>query len=91
MWTNFYDSEGPRADDSGDQVGLQEEEERLPEEKERLPEEKEEGDAHELKILPFEFVALEACLEATCTSLDEEVRIDLVPLCNSFCWCGCSI
>lgn len=78
MWTNFYDSEGPRVDDGGDQVPFREE-------RERLPEEKEEGNAHELKILPFEFVALEACLEATCSSLDEEVWIDLVLSCNRFC------
>lgn len=25
------------------------------------------------RLLPFEFIALEACLEATCTSLDNEV------------------
>lgn len=31
--------------------------------------------AHGLKRLPFEFVALETCLEAACTSLDNEVRI----------------
>lgn len=27
-----------------------------------------------LKILPFEFVALEACLEAACSCLDSEVQ-----------------
>nr|GMD90351.1 magnesium transporter MRS2-3-like [Ipomoea batatas] len=27
-----------------------------------------------IKLLPFEFVALEACLEATCTCLDSEAR-----------------
>lgn len=26
------------------------------------------------KLLPFEFIALEACLEAACSSLDNEVR-----------------
>lgn len=31
--------------------------------------------AHGLKLLPFEFVALEACLEAACSSLDNEVWI----------------
>ncbi|PIN08914.1 Magnesium transporters: CorA family [Handroanthus impetiginosus] len=30
--------------------------------------------SHGLKLLPFEFVALEACLEAACTSLDNEAR-----------------
>ncbi|KAK6151914.1 hypothetical protein DH2020_014549 [Rehmannia glutinosa] len=30
--------------------------------------------AHGLKLLPFEFVALEACLEAACSSLDNEAR-----------------
>lgn len=28
-----------------------------------------------LKVLPFEFVALEACLEAACSCLESEVRI----------------
>lgn len=27
-----------------------------------------------MKILPFEFVALEACLEAVCSALENEVR-----------------
>ena len=27
-----------------------------------------------LKLLPFEFIALEACLEAACSCLDNEVR-----------------
>ncbi|KAL2244017.1 magnesium transporter MRS2-3 isoform X2 [Sesamum indicum] len=30
--------------------------------------------AHGLKLLPFEFVALEACLEAACSSLDNEAK-----------------
>ncbi|KAL0416940.1 UNVERIFIED_CONTAM: Magnesium transporter MRS2-3 [Sesamum latifolium] len=33
--------------------------------------------ARGLKLLPFEFVALEACLEAACSSLDNEVRDEL--------------
>ena len=27
------------------------------------------------EVLPFEFVALEACLEATCSRLDSEVNV----------------
>lgn len=36
------------------------------------------------KLLPFEFVALEACLEAACSSLDNEVRqrFYALPLCS---------
>lgn len=36
---------------------------------------RDEENAHSLKLLPFEFVALEACLEAACSSLDDEVWI----------------
>lgn len=31
-----------------------------------------------LKVLPFEFIALEACLEAACSCLENEVRILLL-------------
>jgi len=34
-------------------------------------------DPDAIKILPFEFVALEACLEATCSVLENEVRHSL--------------
>ena len=30
------------------------------------------------EVLPFEFVALEACLEATCSRLDSEVNVTLL-------------
>lgn len=30
-----------------------------------------------MKILPFEFVALEACLEAVCSALENEVRVSV--------------
>ncbi|KAL7139100.1 hypothetical protein ABFS83_09G028600 [Erythranthe nasuta] len=42
-----------------------------------FPDKKDEENAengHGLKLLPFEFVALEACLEAACSSLDNEAR-----------------
>lgn len=32
-----------------------------------------------LKVLPFEFIALEACLEAACSCLENEVRTLLLP------------
>lgn len=32
-----------------------------------------------LKILPFEFVALEACLEAACSCLENEVGFSICP------------
>lgn len=32
-----------------------------------------------LKVLPFEFIALEACLEAACSCLENEVRALLLP------------
>lgn len=37
------------------------------------------GNQNGSKVLPFEFVALEACLEAACSCLDNEV-LDLLPL-----------
>jgi len=32
-----------------------------------------------VKVLPFEFIALEACLEAACSSLDNEVLLKHLP------------
>lgn len=34
-----------------------------------------------LKVLPFEFVALEACLEAACSCLENEVSEYHIPHC----------
>lgn len=33
------------------------------------------GNRDDLKLFPFEFIALEACLEAVCSCLDNEVTI----------------
>lgn len=71
-WTNLYDLEGPqsRADSPPNLSGS-------------FPDKGEEGKADGkpaldkrdgLKLLPFEFIALEACLEAACSSLDNEAR-----------------
>ncbi|CAA0842976.1 Magnesium transporter MRS2-3 [Striga hermonthica] len=70
-WTNLYDIEGPHAvplnppnyskkskEDGGEVEG-----------KEQSPENRDGP-----KLLPFEFVALEACLEAACSCLDNEAR-----------------
>jgi hypothetical protein len=37
-----------------------------------------------LKVLPLEFVALEACLEATCSRLDSEVNVTSLQFCIFF-------
>lgn len=74
-WTNMYDLEDPqsRADSPQDPAGG------FPEFKRTDEEGKEDGkqaleNRDGLKVLPFEFVALEACLEAACSCLDKEVR-----------------
>ncbi|KAF8013917.1 hypothetical protein BT93_I1699 [Corymbia citriodora subsp. variegata] len=76
-WTNLYDLEEPqsRADSPGNSPGgfsrlegQEEEEEAKMNAKQAL--ENQEG----LKLPPFEFVALEACLEAACSCLDIEAR-----------------
>ncbi|XP_057806340.1 magnesium transporter MRS2-3-like [Salvia miltiorrhiza] len=69
VWTDFYSSNEPQSmADGGDQI--------YSSGRFQQSKKEEEGNAEQvgetLKILPFEFVALEACLEATCTSLDDE-------------------
>ncbi|KAG8376788.1 hypothetical protein BUALT_Bualt09G0100400 [Buddleja alternifolia] len=71
-WTNLYDLEGPQSRPVS------------PNYSSNFPskEEGEEADGKEQslenqdgpKLLPFEFVALEACLEAACSCLDNEAR-----------------
>lgn len=74
VWTDFYGSKEPEQEDGGDQIYTYQQK------KEEWNTEETGENEHALKILPFEFVALEACLQATCSSLDDEVWIDI--LCN---------
>ncbi|EPS69518.1 hypothetical protein M569_05249 [Genlisea aurea] len=60
---DFYDSRGPQP--SPNRVDM--------EKKERN--QSSSGNRDKLKLLPFEFVALEACLESACSSLDREAGI----------------
>ncbi|KAL1541412.1 Magnesium transporter MRS2-3 [Salvia divinorum] len=71
-WTNLYDLEGPQSmpvspPDSSKNFPNKEEGEMADG---REPVENRDGP----KLLPFEFVALEACLEAACSCLDSEAR-----------------
>ncbi|KAG6386225.1 hypothetical protein SASPL_155117 [Salvia splendens] len=72
-WTNLYDLEGPHSmpaspPDSSKNFPNKEEGEKA-DGKEQLGENRDGP-----KLLPFEFVALEACLEAACSCLDNEAR-----------------
>ncbi|XP_041999441.1 magnesium transporter MRS2-3-like [Salvia splendens] len=72
-WTNLYDLEGPHSmpaspPDSSNNFPNKEEGEKA-DGKEQLGENRDGP-----KLLPFEFVALEACLEAACSCLDNEAR-----------------
>lgn len=73
VWTDFYGSKEPEPmGDGGDQIYTYQQK------KEEWNAEETGENVHDLKILPFEFVALEACLQATCSSLDDEVWIDIL-------------
>ncbi|PON66326.1 Magnesium transporter [Trema orientale] len=72
-WTNLYDMEDPQSrghspQNAGFPQLLDRDDEGKGERKEGL--QNQDG----LKILPFEFVALEACLEAACSCLESEAR-----------------
>ncbi|GFP82700.1 magnesium transporter mrs2-3 [Phtheirospermum japonicum] len=72
-WTNLYDLEGPQSPpvnppNYSNNFPSKEESGKL-EGKEQSTENREGP-----KLLPFEFVALEACLEAACSCLDNEAR-----------------
>lgn len=73
-WTNLYDLGEPQSraaspqNSSGDFSQFQDQEEGAKaDEKPGL--QNQDG----LKVLPFEFIALEACLEAACSCLENEV------------------
>lgn len=75
VWTDFYnsDQEPQSMAECSDQIytGLFHDKN----EEGNAGREQHVGDnAHGLKLLPFEFVALEACLDATCSSLDDEAK-----------------
>ncbi|KAL9686435.1 hypothetical protein QQ045_023894 [Rhodiola kirilowii] len=72
-WANLYDLEDSRSgvaspeNSAGSFPKSEKDEEGQEDGKQGL-------DRDGMKVLPFEFVALEACLEATCTSLDNDAR-----------------
>ena len=73
-WRNLYDLEEPRSraqSPHNPYQGFPQAEEEEGKENGKQGLENREG----LKVLPFEFVALEACLEAACSCLESEVRI----------------
>lgn len=67
-WTKMYDSEEAQSR-SVSPPNHQEEESKAEEGKQEF------HNRNGTKVLPFEFVALEACLEAACGVLDNEVYI----------------
>ncbi|GMH16419.1 hypothetical protein Nepgr_018260 [Nepenthes gracilis] len=72
-WTNFYDLEEPQFRDISPQSGGFPPRQRINDgegEEERQNLKNQDG----VKVLPFEFIALEACLEAACSCLDNEAR-----------------
>lgn len=74
-WTNLYDLEETR---SRDDVSPQNESCGFPpgtnDDKDNMEEKQDLKNRDGVKVLPFEFIALEACLEAACSSLDNEAR-----------------
>ncbi|XP_022952193.1 magnesium transporter MRS2-3-like isoform X2 [Cucurbita moschata] len=74
-WRNLYDLGEPRSRTQSPNYyqGFPQADEEEGKEHEKQGLENREG----LKVLPFEFVALEACLEAACSCLESEVRDEL--------------
>ena len=64
-WTTLYDLEEPQSMTVSPRI----------QDEESKGEEKQFQNRDGMKILPFEFVALEACLEAACGVLETEVHI----------------
>ncbi|KDO57932.1 hypothetical protein CISIN_1g014053mg [Citrus sinensis] len=74
-WTNLYDLEAPQSRTSSPQNfsgGFPQFEDENEERKEDGKQSLENRDGS--KVLPFEFVALEACLEAACSCLENEAK-----------------
>ncbi|KAK9176597.1 hypothetical protein WN944_028614 [Citrus x changshan-huyou] len=77
-WTNLYDLEAPQSRTSSPRNfsrGFPQFEDENEERKEDGKQSLENRDGS--NVLPFEFVALEACLEAACSCLENEVRDEL--------------
>lgn len=72
-WPNMYDLEGQQSRHSTPKSsdGLSPFEDQTEESRENGKQSLENRDGS--KVLPFEFVALEACLEAACSCLENEV------------------
>ncbi|KAL2928599.1 Magnesium transporter MRS2-3 [Bienertia sinuspersici] len=75
-WTDLYDLEEPRSTDvspTDESCGFPPRQ-GMNDEKETIEEKEDLKNKDGVKVLPFEFIALEACLEAACSSLDNEAR-----------------
>ncbi|KNA17256.1 hypothetical protein SOVF_081660 [Spinacia oleracea] len=75
-WRNLYDLEEPpstNASPPDDPCGFPPRQ-GVSDEKDNLEEKEDLKNRDGVKVLPFEFIALEACLEAACSSLDNEAR-----------------
>lgn len=75
-WSNLYDLEEPQSTDvspPNDSCGFPPPQ-GMTDEKDNMEEKQDLKNKDGAKVLPFEFIALEACLEAACSSLDNEAR-----------------
>lgn len=75
-WTDLYDLEGTRSTDvspPNESYGFPQAQ-GTKDEKDNMEEKQDLKNRDVVKVLPFEFIALEACLEAACSSLDNEAR-----------------
>lgn len=77
-WTDLYDLEGPRSTDvspPNESYGFPQAQ-GTKDERDNMDEKQDLKNRDVVKVLPFEFIALEACLEAACSSLDNEVLLN---------------
>lgn len=77
-WTDLYDLEGTRSADASppnESYGFPQAQ-GTKDEKDNMEEKQDQKNRDVVKVLPFEFIALEACLEAACSSLDNEVLLN---------------
>uniref|UniRef100_A0A7C8Z3D6 Magnesium transporter n=1 Tax=Opuntia streptacantha TaxID=393608 RepID=A0A7C8Z3D6_OPUST len=73
-WTDLYDLEATHSTDvspPNESCGFPQ---GTKDEKDNMEEKQDLKNRDAVKVLPFEFIALEACLEAACSSLDNEAR-----------------
>ncbi|GAB2219356.1 hypothetical protein Droror1_Dr00006991 [Drosera rotundifolia] len=73
-WTNLYDLEEPQSRENSPQSSGFPPRQGIVNGEGKLEERQDHNNKDGGKVLPFEFVALEACLEAACTCLDNEAR-----------------